>query len=209
MTSQGYEVLARMQTGKPGPSGGSGNGNGASLGHDDVSLSDIAIGVVIGRTSEFFDFFVYAIASVLVFPKLVFTWLPPLEGTLASFAVFSLAFLARPVGSICFSTLDRTFGRGVQADGCARVARRVDRRCRLAARVRHGRLCIGRIACAVPARPGFCPRGHVGRPADAAGAERSRKPARLVRDDPATGRTPRADRCQPAVCVLYVVAQFG
>ncbi|WP_428332418.1 MFS transporter [Novosphingobium sp.] len=112
MTSQGYEVLARMQTGKPGPSGGSGHGNGANLGHDDVSLSDIAIGVVIGRTSEFFDFFVYAIASVLVFPKLVFTWLPPLEGTLASFAVFSLAFLARPVGSICFSTLDRTFGRG-------------------------------------------------------------------------------------------------
>ncbi len=36
---------------------------------------EIAIGVIIGRTSEFFDFFVYAIASVLVFPKLVFPFL--------------------------------------------------------------------------------------------------------------------------------------
>ena len=33
-----------------------------------VAPSEIAIGVIIGRTSEFFDFFVYAIASVLVFP---------------------------------------------------------------------------------------------------------------------------------------------
>ena len=114
MTSQGYEILARMQSGKPGPSGGhqGGNDGGGRIGQDNVSLSDIAIGVIIGRTSEFFDFFVYAIASVLVFPKLVFTWLSPLDGTLASFAVFSLAFLARPVGSIWFSTLDRAFGRG-------------------------------------------------------------------------------------------------
>jgi hypothetical protein len=41
-------------------------------GHGEVNPGEIAIGVIIGRTSEFFDFFVYAIASVLVFPKLVF-----------------------------------------------------------------------------------------------------------------------------------------
>ena len=35
-----------------------------------IAPGDIAIGVIIGRTSEFFDFFVYAIASVLVFPSL-------------------------------------------------------------------------------------------------------------------------------------------
>ncbi|MBL7373376.1 MFS transporter, partial [Escherichia coli] len=34
-----------------------------------IRPGEIAIGVIIGRTSEFFDFFVYAIASVLVFPK--------------------------------------------------------------------------------------------------------------------------------------------
>lgn len=60
-----------------------------------ISPAEIAIGVIIGRTSEFFDFFVYAIASVLVFPKLVFPHLDLLEGTLWSFAIFSLAFLAR------------------------------------------------------------------------------------------------------------------
>ena len=38
----------------------------------DIRPGDIAIGVIIGRTSEFFDFFVYALASVLVFPKLMF-----------------------------------------------------------------------------------------------------------------------------------------
>ena len=34
----------------------------------DVAPGDIAVGVVIGRTSEYFDYFVYGIASVLVFP---------------------------------------------------------------------------------------------------------------------------------------------
>ena len=47
-----------------------------------IDPAEIAIGVVIGRTSEFFDFFVYAIASVLVFPKLVFPHLDPPTGTL-------------------------------------------------------------------------------------------------------------------------------
>ena len=65
--------------------------------HDDghpIAPAEIAIGVIIGRTSEFFDFFVYAIASVLVFPKLVFPHLDPLTGTLWSFAIFALAFAA-------------------------------------------------------------------------------------------------------------------
>ena len=50
--------------------------------HDEVTSGEIAIGVVIGRTSEFFDFFVYAIASVLVFPSLVFPFVDRLTGTL-------------------------------------------------------------------------------------------------------------------------------
>lgn len=79
-----------------------------------ISPAEIAIGVIIGRTSEFFDFFVYAIASVLVFPKLVFPYLDPLEGTLWSFAIFALAFLARPVGTFFFSWIDRTYGRGAK-----------------------------------------------------------------------------------------------
>lgn len=85
--------------------------------HDDkpISASNIAIGVIIARISEFFDFFVYGLASVLVFPKLIFPFAPtPVAGTLYAFAVFSLAFLARPVGSVVFTYIDRTYGRGTK-----------------------------------------------------------------------------------------------
>ncbi|PZQ22137.1 MAG: MFS transporter, partial [Sphingopyxis macrogoltabida] len=74
-----------------------------------IDPAEIAIGVIIGRTSEFFDFFVYAIASVLVFPKLVFPFMDPLQGTLWSFAIFALAFVARPVGTIIFTAVDRAY----------------------------------------------------------------------------------------------------
>jgi MFS family permease len=79
-----------------------------------VAPGNIAIGVIIGRTSEFFDFFVYGIASVLVFPKLFFPFADPLHGTLYSFLIFALAFIARPIGSVIFMAVDRTYGRGVK-----------------------------------------------------------------------------------------------
>ena len=75
---------------------------------------EIAIGVIIGRTSEFFDFFVYAIASVLVFPAFIFPFTDPLTGTLYSFALFALAFAARPLGTLIFVAIDRRYGRGVK-----------------------------------------------------------------------------------------------
>ncbi|WP_226015858.1 MFS transporter [Novosphingobium sp. FKTRR1] len=79
--------------------------------HGPVTSGELAIGVIIGRTSEFFDFFVYAIASVLVFPKFFFPEFDPLTGTLWSFAIFALAFLARPFGTVAFTALDRLYGR--------------------------------------------------------------------------------------------------
>ncbi len=82
--------------------------------HDEVTSGEIAIGVVIGRTSEFFDFFVYAIASVLVFPSVVFPFVDRLTGTLYSFALFALAFVARPFGSFLFLAIDRAYGRGTK-----------------------------------------------------------------------------------------------
>ncbi|ARS27530.1 MFS transporter [Sphingomonas sp. KC8] len=82
--------------------------------HKRVMPGEIAIGVIIGRTSEFFDFFVYAIASVLVFPALVFPFVDPLTGTLFSFAIFALAFVTRPIGSLIFMAVDRQYGRGVK-----------------------------------------------------------------------------------------------
>jgi MFS family permease len=82
--------------------------------YGDVRPGEIAIGVIIGRTTEFFDFFVYAIASVLVFPAYVFPYLSPVDGTLASFALFSLAFFGRPLGTFLFTWIDQHHGRGVK-----------------------------------------------------------------------------------------------
>jgi MFS family permease len=83
-------------------------------GSHEVRPGEIAIGVVIGRTSEFFDFFVYAIASVLVFPRLIFPYMSHIDATLWSFAIFSLAFIARPIGSLIFLAIDRNYGRGTK-----------------------------------------------------------------------------------------------
>ncbi len=79
-----------------------------------VSPGEIAIGVIIGRTSEAFDFFVYGIASVLVFPQLMFPFMDRVPGMLYSFAIFGLAFVARPIGSVLFMEIDRLHGRGVK-----------------------------------------------------------------------------------------------
>ncbi|PYE85107.1 MFS transporter [Pseudoroseicyclus aestuarii] len=90
------------------------DGRNASAGGDDihhVSPSDIAVGVVIGRTSEFFDFFVFAIASVIVFPQRLFPFADPYTATIYSFCIFALAFLARPVGTAIFLAIDRLHGR--------------------------------------------------------------------------------------------------
>ena len=47
-----------------------------------VAPSEIAVGVIIGRAAEYFDFFVFAIASVVVFPKVYFPFAEPLTATL-------------------------------------------------------------------------------------------------------------------------------
>ena len=97
------------------PPGGHGRGTHGNVGaHGDIAPAEIAIGVIIGRTSEFFDFFVYAIASVLVFPTMIFPYVDRLTGTLYSFGLFALAFVARPIGSLAFMTIDRLYGRGTK-----------------------------------------------------------------------------------------------
>lgn len=79
-----------------------------------VAPSEIAIGVIIGRAAEYFDFFVFAIASVVVFPKVFLPFAEPITGTLYAFAIFSLAFIARPIGTVLFTGIDRRYGRGVK-----------------------------------------------------------------------------------------------
>jgi metabolite-proton symporter len=66
---------------------------------------------LIGTTIEFFDFYIYATAAVLVFPKLFFPSSNAAVGTLQSFATFALAFFARPVGSAIFGHFGDRVGR--------------------------------------------------------------------------------------------------
>ena len=91
-----------------------GNARNTHSDHSSIAPGEIAIGVVIGRASEYFDFFVYALASVLVFPSVFFPFEPRLEGTLYSFAIFAFAFLARPFGTVAFMEIQRRFGREVK-----------------------------------------------------------------------------------------------
>lgn len=92
---------------------------------DSVAPGDIAVGVVIGRASEYFDFFVFGIASVLVFPSVFFPFVDRLQGTLYAFVLFSLAFVVRPLGTVAGMWLQRRFGRSAKLSlallllGCA------------------------------------------------------------------------------------------
>ena len=66
---------------------------------------------LIGTTIEFFDFYIYATAAVLVFPKLFFPTSDPATATLASLATFAVAFFARPIGSAFFGHFGDRVGR--------------------------------------------------------------------------------------------------
>jgi metabolite-proton symporter len=66
---------------------------------------------LVGTTIEFFDFYIYATAAVLVFPKLFFPASDPASATLQSLATFALAFFARPIGSALFGHYGDRIGR--------------------------------------------------------------------------------------------------
>ena len=66
---------------------------------------------LIGTTIEFFDFYIYATAAVLVFPHLFFPSSEPTAAMLQSLATFALAFFARPLGSVLFGHYGDRTGR--------------------------------------------------------------------------------------------------
>ena len=71
----------------------------------------ILVASLIGTAIEFFDFYIYATASVLVFPHLFFPASDPGTATLASLATFAVAFVARPIGSAVFGHFGDRVGR--------------------------------------------------------------------------------------------------
>jgi metabolite-proton symporter len=66
---------------------------------------------LVGTTVEFFDFYIYATAAALVFPRLFFATKDPTAATLDSLATFGIAFLARPIGSALFGHFGDRIGR--------------------------------------------------------------------------------------------------
>jgi MFS family permease len=75
------------------------------------SKSRILLASLVGTTIEFFDFYIYATAAVLVFPKLFFPGSDPTTSTLESLATFALAFFARPIGAALFGHFGDRVGR--------------------------------------------------------------------------------------------------
>ena len=66
---------------------------------------------LVGTTIEYFDFYIYGTAAVLVFPSLFFPASAPATATLASLATFGIAFVARPIGSAVFGHFGDRVGR--------------------------------------------------------------------------------------------------
>ncbi len=75
------------------------------------SPQQVLFASLVGTAIEFFDFYIYATAAVLVFPRLFFPAGDPVAATLASLATFGIAFLARPIGSALFGHFGDRIGR--------------------------------------------------------------------------------------------------
>jgi metabolite-proton symporter len=73
--------------------------------------SQVLFASLVGTAVEFFDFYIYATAAVLVFPKLFFPATDPATSVLASLATFGIAFLARPIGGALFGHFGDRVGR--------------------------------------------------------------------------------------------------
>jgi metabolite-proton symporter len=75
------------------------------------SPGQVLFASLVGTTIEFFDFYIYGTAAVLVFPVLFFPASDPATATLASLATFGIAFAARPIGSALFGHFGDRVGR--------------------------------------------------------------------------------------------------
>ena len=76
-------------------------------------LRRVAIASCIGTTVEWYDFFIYATASALVFNKLFFPSFDPLIGSLVALGTYAAGFVARPIGGLVFGIIGDRSGRKV------------------------------------------------------------------------------------------------
>ena len=77
------------------------------------SRGKVIVASLVGTAIEFFDFYIYATAAVIVFPHIFFPQGDPTTATLQSLATFAVAFVARPIGSALFGHFGDRVGRKV------------------------------------------------------------------------------------------------
>ena len=162
------------------------------------SAARVLFASLVGTTIEFFDFYIYATAAVLVFPKLFFPAGDPAAATLQSLATFALAFFARPIGSALFGHFGDRIGRKATLVAALLTMGLSTVRHRSAADLRDDRRCRAAAARAVPFRPGARARRRVGRGGAAGDRERAAGQARVVRHVPAARRAARVLCARPA-----------
>ena len=83
----------------------------ATSGVNKRELRTVVGASLIGTMIEWFDFFIYGVASALVFNRLFFPSFDPLTGTLLAFSTYALGFLARPLGGVVFGHFGDRIGR--------------------------------------------------------------------------------------------------
>lgn len=71
----------------------------------------VIVASLIGTTIEFYDFYIYATAAVIIFPKIFFPSGDPFVALLSSLAIFGAAFIARPFGAVFFGHFGDRYGR--------------------------------------------------------------------------------------------------
>ena len=75
------------------------------------SVARIITASLIGTAIEFYDFYIFGTAAALAFGQIFFPSHSPNAQTLAAFATFGIAFLARPIGSALFGHFGDRRGR--------------------------------------------------------------------------------------------------
>ena len=80
---------------------------------DQSMLNRVLVSSVVGTAIEWYDFFLYATASALVFAKLFFPSFDPVVGTIAAFGTFAVGYIARPFGAVFFGHFGDRIGRKV------------------------------------------------------------------------------------------------